>query len=88
MSNIELQQRPAPPIIVTTSKTATPDRYPSSLANRWSERRAILSGRPRVLLVDDHPDMLKAVSRLLALYEVVGSVADSSAQANGATERA
>jgi DNA-binding NarL/FixJ family response regulator len=39
-----------------------------------------LSRRPRVLLVDDHPDMLKAVSRLLAVdCEVVGSVADGSA---------
>ena len=39
-----------------------------------------MSRRPRVLLVDDHPDMLKAVSRLLALdCEVVGSVADGSA---------
>lgn len=33
--------------------------------------------RPRVLLADDYPDMVKAVSRLLALdCEVVGSVAD------------
>ena len=36
--------------------------------------------RPRVLLADDYPDMVKAVSRLLALdCEVVGSVEDGSA---------
>ncbi len=36
--------------------------------------------RPRVLLADDYPDMVKAVSRLLALdCDVVGSVADGSA---------
>jgi len=35
--------------------------------------------RPRVLLADDYPDMVKAVSRLLAHEcEVVGSVADGS----------
>jgi DNA-binding NarL/FixJ family response regulator len=38
-----------------------------------------LSFRPRVLLADDYPDMLKAVSRLLALdCDIVGSVADGS----------
>ena len=38
-----------------------------------------MSRRPRVLLVDDHAEMLKALSRLLALdCEVVGSVADGS----------
>ena len=36
--------------------------------------------RPRVLLADDYPDIVKAVSRLLALdCEIVGSVADGSA---------
>jgi CheY-like chemotaxis protein len=36
-----------------------------------------LSTRPRVLLADDYPDMVKAVSRLLAQdCEIVGSVAD------------
>ena len=36
--------------------------------------------RPRVLVADDHPEVAKAVSRLLALdCEVVGSVADGSA---------
>jgi DNA-binding NarL/FixJ family response regulator len=36
--------------------------------------------RPRVLLADDYPDMLKAVSRLLSLdCEVVGTVADGGA---------
>ena len=40
----------------------------------------MLSSRPRVLLADDYPDMVKAVSRLLALdCEIVGSVADGSA---------
>ena len=36
--------------------------------------------RPRVLLADDYPGMVKAVSRLLTLdCDVVGSVADGSA---------
>ena len=36
--------------------------------------------RPRVLLADDYPDMVKAISRLLALdCEIVGSVADGGA---------
>ena len=40
----------------------------------------MLAVRPRVLLADDYPDMVKAVSRLLALdCEVVGTVADASA---------
>jgi DNA-binding NarL/FixJ family response regulator len=35
------------------------------------------STRPRVLLADDYPDMVKAISRLLALdCDIVGSVAD------------
>lgn len=39
-----------------------------------------MSTRPRVLLAEDYPDMVKAVSRLLALdCEVVGTVADGSA---------
>jgi DNA-binding NarL/FixJ family response regulator len=39
-----------------------------------------LSTRPRVLLADDYPGMLKAVRRLLALEcDVVGSVTDGSA---------
>jgi DNA-binding NarL/FixJ family response regulator len=39
-----------------------------------------LSTRPRVLLADDYPDMMKAVSRLLALdCEIVASVSDGSA---------
>ncbi len=39
-----------------------------------------MSTRPRVLLADDYPDMVKAVSRLLAPdCEIVGSVADGSA---------
>ena len=40
----------------------------------------ILSTRPRVLLADDYPAMVTALSRLLSLdCEVVGSVADGSA---------
>ena len=39
-----------------------------------------MATRPRVLLADDYPDMVKAVSRLLAMdCEVVGTVADGSA---------
>jgi len=38
-----------------------------------------LSKRPRVLLADDYPEMLKAVSRLLAVdCDIVGSLADGS----------
>jgi DNA-binding NarL/FixJ family response regulator len=38
-----------------------------------------LPSRPRVLLADDYPEIVKAVSRLLALdCDVVGSVADGS----------
>jgi len=40
----------------------------------------MLAVRPRVLLADDYPDMVKAVSRLLALdCDVVGTVADGGA---------
>jgi DNA-binding NarL/FixJ family response regulator len=39
-----------------------------------------VSLRPRVLLADDYPDMVTAISGLLALdCEIVGSVADGSA---------
>jgi DNA-binding NarL/FixJ family response regulator len=39
-----------------------------------------LSTRPRVLLADDYPDIVKALSRLLSLdFEIVGSVTDGSA---------
>ncbi len=39
-----------------------------------------MSIRPRVLLADDYPDIVKAVSRLLAVdCEIVGSVADGAA---------
>ncbi len=42
-------------------------------------RSYLLSTRPRVLLADDAPEIVKAVSRLLALdCEIVGSVADGS----------
>ena len=40
----------------------------------------MLSTRPRVLLADDYPDIVKALSRLLAPdFEIVGSVTDGSA---------
>ena len=40
----------------------------------------MLSSRPRVLLADDYPDIVKAISRLLALdCDIVGTVADGSA---------
>ena len=36
--------------------------------------------KPRVLIADDHPDLVKAITRVLTLdYEVVGVVADGSA---------
>ena len=39
-----------------------------------------MSKRPRVLIADDHPDLVKAMTRVLALdYEVVGVVADGGA---------
>jgi len=39
----------------------------------------MLPSRLRVLVADDHPGTVRAVSRLLALnYDVVGSVADGS----------
>ena len=39
-----------------------------------------LRKKPRVLIADDHPDLVKAITRVLALdYEVVGVVADGSA---------
>ena len=39
-----------------------------------------MSTRPRVLLADDYPDIVKALSRLLALdFEIVGSLTDGSA---------
>ena len=39
-----------------------------------------MSLRPRVLLADDYPDMVRAISRLLAPdCEIVGTVADGSA---------
>ena len=43
--------------------------------------------RPRVLLADDYPDMVKAVSRLLALdCEIVGSVSDDRALVEAARQ--
>ena len=43
------------------------------------EHAASASSRLRVLVADDHPGVVRAVSRLLALsYDVAGSVADGS----------
>ena len=43
--------------------------------------------KPRVLIADDHPDLVKAITRVLALdYEVVGVIADGSGVLE-ATER-
>ena len=42
--------------------------------------------RPRVLIADDHADVLKAVGRLLALEcDIVGSVANGRAVLDSAT---
>jgi CheY-like chemotaxis protein len=42
---------------------------------------------PRVLIADDYPDMVKAVSRLLMLdFDVVGTVADGSALLEAAAQ--
>ena len=39
-----------------------------------------MRSKPRVLIADDHPDLVKAITRVLALdYAVVGVVADGSA---------
>ena len=39
-----------------------------------------MSKKPRVLIADDHPDLVKAVTRVLALdYDVVGVASDGSA---------
>jgi DNA-binding NarL/FixJ family response regulator len=39
-----------------------------------------LSKKPRVLIADDHPDLVKAITRVLALdYDVVGVASDGSA---------
>ena len=38
-----------------------------------------MTGRLRVLIIDDHPGVLKAVSRLLAcIHDVVGTLVDGS----------
>ena len=45
-----------------------------------------MNKRPRVLVAEDHPDMAKAMCRVLALdCEVVGTVADGSAVLEAAT---
>jgi CheY-like chemotaxis protein len=51
-------------------------------------QRATVTAKPKVLLVDDHPDILRAVSRLLAFdFEVVGTASDAH-QALDASQRA
>jgi DNA-binding NarL/FixJ family response regulator len=43
--------------------------------------------RPRVLIADDHPDMVKAIARLLAIdCDVVGTVTDGQAVVEAAHE--
>ncbi len=43
--------------------------------------------RPRVLIADDHPDMVKAIARLLAIdCDVVGAVSDGRAAVEAAQE--
>ena len=59
-------------------------RLPAQRSHRIACESIIRNGAhlpscPRVLLADDYPDIVKAVSRLLALdCEIVGSVADGS----------
>jgi hypothetical protein len=44
-------------------------------AQRWARHE--MSPLPRVLLPDDHPDMLMVVARLLGkMFDVVGMVAE------------
>ena len=45
-----------------------------------------MSSRPRVLLADDHPGLVKALSRILAVdCDIVGVVADGNEVAEAAT---
>ena len=54
-------------------------RYHPSITNPLAPME-VRSFRPRVLLADDYPDIVKAVSRLLALdCEIVGTVSDGGA---------
>ena len=53
---------------------------PSQVRRTLPHGRFRLSTRPRVMIADDYPDMVKAVSRVLAQdCDVVGTVADGSA---------
>ena len=68
---------------VTLRRSETP-RILSGPPNAAAERRTrvavSVARRPRVLIVEDHPEMAKAVCRVLALdCEVVGSLADGRA---------
>lgn len=48
--------------------------------NASARRGLTVSKRSRILIADDHPDLVKAMTRVLALdYEVVGVVEDGSA---------
>ena len=67
---------------------AAPQRAAESSQGRQAQHDircpAAAPSRPRVLIADDHPDMVKAISRLLALdCDVVGSVADGRAASRG-----
>ena len=63
---------------VTLPRSETPARMP--VRCRAERSRRSVYPRPRVLVADDHPEVAKAVCRVLALdCEVVGSVADGSA---------
>ena len=55
-------------------------RYCTTVNPPVVKETSLLSRRPRVLLADDYPAILKAVSRLLAPdCEVVGSLSDGTA---------
>ena len=77
MSYWSVRNRTAAPCFSGSESTVRADRHDLIFLVQMELR---LSLRPRVLLADDYPDMVKAVSRLLALdCEIVGSVADGSA---------
>ena len=67
-------------VFLEAGRRPHPDGHHRVARESLAEWRLVLSTRPRVLLADDYPEMVKAVGRLLALdCEVVGSVADGSA---------
>ena len=77
MSYWSVRNRTAAPCFSGSESTVRADRH--DLIAFLVQMELRLSLRPRVLLADDYPDMVKAVSRLLALdCEIVGTVADGS----------